>query len=274
MGRLIKMDFYRLFRSKLFWVTNIILFGLNFLINFAIPVLTDWSRELLRSTPDSGVSEAELAAMSESNHMHFADLLSNPLSGLFMVILFVSATGFLYADIKDGYIKNIAGQISKKGYTAFSKFIAILFHNAFFMVTALLSSTLAILICPKATLAFDGDMGDAFVSFLVNYLLGIALTSIALFFTAALGNKTLGIVIGVLFSVGALNLIYLGINKVIDLINIKNFDITKYMPDTLYGHVFKTSETVELCTALAVALIFTTGFIALSIFIINKKDVK
>ena len=100
------------------------------------------------------------------------------------------------------------------------------------------------------------------------------MTSVVLFITAALGNKTLGIVVGVIYSVGALQLVYFGINKIFELMRIKDFDIQEYLPDTLYGHIFEVSKPEKLFTALAVALIFTAGFIVLSVFVINKKDVK
>ena len=75
MGRLIKMDFYRLFRSKLFWITNIILFGISFAVNFAMPFITDWSISVLKSS-EVTVSEADLAAMEASKTALFSNLLA------------------------------------------------------------------------------------------------------------------------------------------------------------------------------------------------------
>ena len=264
MGKLIKMDIYRLFQSKLFWILGGVLFAIEFFMSFGLPFLLDMLKNF-SDKPDS------IAANSK---VSFSSLVSEPVSGFLLILMFASVTAFLYADIRNGYIKNIAGQLPKKGYTAVSKFVVSIIHNLIFMFFGFMGSFIGHLLCPKTTIVYDNMILSALVIFALHLLLSLAMVSIILFLTTGLRNKTIASVVGVLFSVGALSLLYMGINKLLEVVGLKEFDIGNYMPDQLYGQKFDLAAVNSVISAALVGITFCAVFLFLTIAIVNKRDVK
>ena len=265
MGKLIKMDFYRLFQSKTFWISAAVMFFLQGITSFSMPIL---QKNLLKfaSVPAENASEMLDTKLSE--------IFSSPMMSFFMLIMFISATTFLFADIRDGYVKNFVGQIARKGYSAISKFIVVCVHNAFFMLLALSGNILGVLLCPDSSLIVDSAVGSGIVVFFVELLLSFAMTSIILFLTTGLRNKTLASVVGVLFSVSALGLLYMALNQLLSMVGIKNFDVSNYAPDRLFNSQFDTAAIGAVINAIIVSVVFIGVFVGLTVAIFNKRDVK
>lgn len=112
MANLIKMDLRRLFLSKVFYITMGIVAFLNIVILTAIPLLTKM-----------------FAPGAEASVTKLSDIIANPFSIPWMIIaVFISMVSFSYADMANGYIKNIAGQIPRKSDTVVSKVAVIGVH--------------------------------------------------------------------------------------------------------------------------------------------------
>ena len=86
MGKLIKMDFYRLFQSKTFWISAAVMFLLQGITSFSMPIL---QKNLLKfaSVPVEDANELFDSKLSE--------IFSSPMMSFFMLIMFISATTFL-----------------------------------------------------------------------------------------------------------------------------------------------------------------------------------
>ena len=267
MGRLIKMDFYRLFQSKLFWILSGIFFFLQFLLTFLTPLLLRWLISMSGAPYHESDLDTKLSAVIET-----------PMPGLLMIIAFISATSFMYADLKNGYIKNIAGQISKKGYTTISKFTVLLFHNLFYMVLGVLAGCAGGLLSPGSSFVIDKDVPQAIEVFFIKYLLTLAMVSVILFIITALQNNVFATVMAVLFCVGALSLVYLGIDQILSLMKVKDFSITNYVPDQLYQTVsiseINQPDSYMALTAVIVGVAFIAVFVTGSVLMFNKRDVK
>ena len=94
MANLIKMDLRRLFLSKVFYLTMGIVAFLNIVILTAIPLLTKM-----------------FAPGAEASVTKLSDIIANPFSIPWMIIaVFISMVSFSYADMANGYIKNIGGE--------------------------------------------------------------------------------------------------------------------------------------------------------------------
>ena len=272
MGKIIKMDFYRLLQSKMFWIMSGVMFFVMALVQFSTPFLFD----LLKSfspNPDS---------ISETYDKSFISLISSPtesMTGWLIILLFISAASFLYADIKNGYIKNFAGQLPRRSYTVTSKFIVLLFHNFVFLTAGALGKIFGMLICPKANILFDDFSYFGFILFFVKFILSVAMVSLILLLATGLRNKTLAIVLGVLLSVNALSLLYLGINQLLSLIGVKNFDLNDYTLDGLYSKSYDISSLSSsngqlILNSLCVSVAFTVLSFVLTVLLVNKRDVK
>lgn len=258
MSKLIKMDLYRLIRSKMMWICVGIMSLLQLLVVVLGPIIL---RMLAAFSSES---------INTSFTMTLSDQLNNPFQSFMLILVLISAVSFFYADLANGYIKNIAGQVPAKGYTAVSKFIVIIVHNLIFMCFGTLSSVLGGLISPQVTLEFDMDLvPEALAVFFTKLLLLLALCAILLFVCTALRSKTFASVLAVLFGVSALSLVYALINNLLHNIS-SDIDITKFVPDEL----FNSTVYSNALSSIAVAVVYIVVFLALAVKIFNSRDVK
>lgn len=256
MGNLIRMDIYRMFRAKSFVVC---------LTTAFIVALAQTPLEQALYSLASVLGSQVTPPVREAN---FSTILRDPLPMINGMMLFISVALFFYADIENGYIKNIAGQVPRKGYTALSKFIAVIPHNLIFMlvgVAGMLAGTVIFkrIIIDEATL-------DGLRVFLLKFLLAQGICAILLTVVSALGNKSLGMVLAVLMGLGLLRLAYLGIDMGLkQVFPNMSFSISDYMPDQVLGQ-----SNPDTLTALLVALVSGGIFLPLAVGVVDRKDVK
>lgn len=266
MGNIIKMDFYRMFRAKSFIISNIILFIIA-VANRPIQLGLD----ALGQTIASG-GETPYKSMADSiKRCDFAELLSDPfVFSLSIILVLIPAVVFSYADIANGFIKNIAGQVSNKGYTVISKFVVLCVHNLIFMLVGVFGNVVSILIVSNFTgiVAF-GNVAVALGTFMIKWMLLMALTAILLFLTTGLKNKTLASVVGVIFGSGALGILHLMIDNIAQ--QALKFNPSEYDPTVLMD---SASTNALVFNAIVVSLVVIAIFIPLTVKIFNKTDVK
>ena len=256
MANLIRMDLYRMARAKRFWIC----LALAFL--FAASV-TPLSELIIKLAGLFGEAEVQ-----KETSVSFISLLSNPFPAINAMLVMLSACGFFYADVENGYVKNIAGQMPDKGFTILSKFIAILPHNLLFMLAGVAGSLLGSVFFRRITM--QGDVLEALRVIALKLLLMQSLCCLLLLATTALQSKSLGTVLAVLMGLGMMSLIYLAIDSGLNaMLPKKNFAIGDYMPDTLLGE-----EAPKTLRAILSALITGGIFLPLTIRIFDKKDVK
>jgi ABC-2 type transport system permease protein len=248
------MEWYKLRTSKLFIILLIVTFALNAIFLASLPMITS-------------------ALGAEMTATELSSILASPFAlGLLMIPIFISAVSFLYLDFSGGYIKNIAGQLADRGSLVFAKFIMIGVHNLIFFVTAAISAVLATAL--TGGIVMDAAVWSGILTLLLKWLLSLSLCTILMFFAVGLRNKTLAIIMAVVFSTGALSLLYMGINTGITaLFKVENIDVGNYLPDALMGSVnVITGELVV--NAIIVAAIFIGVFLWLTYMMFKKRDVK
>ena len=254
MTNLIKMEWYKLRTSKLFIILLIVTFVLNAIFLASLPMITS-------------------ALGAEMTATELSSILASPFAlGLLMIPIFISAVSFLYLDFSGGYIKNIAGQLADRGSLVFAKIIMIGVHNLIFFVTAAISAVLATAL--TGGIVMDAAVWSGILTLLLKWLLSLSLCTVLMFFAVGLRNKTLAIIMAVVFSTGALSLLYMGINTGITaLFKVENIDVGNYLPDALMGSVnVITGELV--INAIIVAAIFIGVFLWLTYMMFKKRDVK
>ena len=127
MGKLIRMDLYRMPKSKAFIICLI----LAFVLALAVAPLG----KVMFNLANSLSSESVEAYPAEVN---LSDVLSDPFPVINLMLVLLSLCFFFYADVENGYIKNIAGQMPMKGFTVLSKFIAAIVHNLVFAAVGII----------------------------------------------------------------------------------------------------------------------------------------
>lgn len=263
MGNLIKMDLRRLFLSKLFYITMGVVALLNIIITGALPLVTKF-----------------LAPSQLPKTVTLSSLFVSPFqASMLLFLLFISIVGFAYADIANGYIKNIAGQISRKGYLIISKYIVIGIHNFIFLAAGVISSIIGSYlgsVFAGYTIVADDQILQGFITFLIKWLLTMAISSILLFVTMGIRSKNLASIIGVIFGTGVLGLVYMGLNAAITNIfklTDTQFNIGDYVPDQLINSVNVVTGT-SVINALIVGVVFSVLFIVITIKVFESRDVK
>lgn len=255
MMKLIKMELYKLRTSKLFIISMIICFFLNALFIMGIPLL------MQVISPDMEMPVNELSS-----------LIAAPFSiGMILIVIYISVVSFLYLDFAGGFIKNIAGQ-AKRTDLVLAKFVAVAVHNLIFFAVGALSNIVGAL--GTGNFVVDGDVMGGVMTFLLRWLLSLAVCSILMLIVIGMTSKTFAIVMAVLFATGTVSLIYEGISfGVNSLLKIDSFQLSHYMPDSLYGSVDAVTGNLVV-NAIIVSVVFIVLFVALTCIVFKKRDVK
>lgn len=261
MANLVKMDLRRLFHSKMFFISAGIVAALNIILMTLIPLFTKF------------FIPSEMVRIVE-----FSDILVNPFAISWMIILmFISMVSFSYADIANGFIKNIAGQIPRKSDTIISKFIVIGLHNFIFIAVAALSMVAGQYLGSlfgTYQIVMDDQIGFALLTLLVKWLLTMAISSILLFLTTGVRNKTLASIVGVILGTGTMGLIYLGLSTAVDSIfKTSGFNLSLVMPDALLNTV-NVGANIGVINAVIASVVCAAIFLALTVKMFNTRDIK
>ncbi len=256
MMNLIKMECYKLRTSKLFMILLAVAFAANLLFSLGAQMLPKLF------VPNMPVEATPLSSV-----------LAQPFGlSLLMIIVFVSAVSFMSLDYSGGFIKNIAGQVGDRGKIVIAKFIAVGIHNLIFFIVGVISSLLGTLIAGQITA--DAAVMSGILTLLLKWFLSMALSSILLFFAVGIRNKTLATIIGVVLSLNALSLAYLGVNTLVaNVFKINDFDFGSFMPDALMNSVSVVNNELVV-NAIVVGAIFIALFVTLTYITFKKRDVK
>ena len=256
MGKLIRMDLYRMPKSKAFIICLI----LAFVLALAVAPLG----KVMFNLANSLSSESVEAYPAEVN---LSDVLSDPFPVINLMLVLLSLCFFFYADVENGYIKNIAGQMPMKGFTVLSKFIAAIVHNLVFAAVGIIGHLIGTALVQR--IVADSNVLDSIRVLVLKLVLLQSLCAILLLAASTLRSKSLGMILAVLFGLGLTSLIYMGINEGLKPVFGQATNISKYMPDVVM------SETpLDTLKALAVAIVTGGVFLLPAIRIFDRKDVK
>ena len=256
MGKLIRMDLYRMLRSKTFLICLLLAFLLA-LGNAPFEKLMF----TLANSLSTDINETFAAEVSLSG------ILSDPFPLVNLMLALLSLCWFFHADVENGYIKNIAGQMPMKGFTVLSKFIAASVHNIIFAAASIIVNLAGTMLVRQ--LIMDVNVVEVIRVLALKLLLVQSICAALLLVVATFRSKSFGMILAVLFGLSLTGLIYAGINEGLKPIFGEETNIAKYMPDTVMGET--PLDTVK---ALAVAIIWGGVFLIPAIRIFDRKDVK
>ena len=258
MSNLIRMDIHRMFKARSFKVCLVLAFLFGFL---GIPLARLFSL-ILTFLPDS-IEIGELLPESVT----ISSILQKPFPGMNSILIMFSVCYFYYADIEQGYIKNIAGQVSKKGYTMISRYIAVILHNLVFIATGIIGNLIGTALFVR--LIVDEEILKTLGSLGLRFLLLQGLCAILLLVTCGLGSKIFGMVLSVVFGAGLMSLLYLSIDTAVSLAFKTKIAIEQYMPDQLMDQT-----APALIPALPVAVLTIAVFLFLAVRVFDRREVR
>lgn len=292
MFNLIRMHFYRLFHSKITYITVLFIIAMGI---FSI-YMTDSDIQLMRegiSAATDGtdvvgitISEEEAEAISfgisaipdedwASGSIEIGSLLSVEVkSGLVLILIAIFTSTFAGAEERHGYIKNIAGLFPRREKLIFAKAVVIAVQILIMML--LFMATIVV-----TGLFFWGndlflDSAAALVRLVaVQYLLHLGFAMVIMFLCQLTKSRALSMTAGILISTGFLVPVCSLINKIVsELASGSDFDLNLY---TIYGNLALTeagSTHDILLRASIVGAGFTIGAVLLSAIAMKKTDIR
>lgn len=244
MIKMIRMNLRRLRKMRSLWIILLLIAGMTFFITYMMYSLTegDYTYGILQLMP---ISRAFYTIMVS----------------IFTVI-------YCCADMKSGYVKNIGGQIKSRSRIIISK-SATLF---IFMVVSY-ADMLLVQALGQKILFGTMDLGGktAFYAYAgAQFLLHFAACLFCMFITELVRKQAAAMTIVVVLSMGISELVYDGINAIIDN---PSFDITDYMLFGQINFLDITYNAADTRQAILVAVYFAVASVILACISITKRDV-
>ena len=256
MGKLIRMDLYRMLKSKTFLVCLLLTFLLALGSAPFEKLMYTLARSLSAEMNETFPAETSLSLM-----------LTNPFPMMGLMLALLSLCWFFHADMENGYIKNIAGQMPMKGFTVLSKFIAAFVHNLIFVAAGIIGNLIGTLLVRRFIM--DVNVLEVVRVLALKLLLIQSICATLLLVVTTFRSKSLGMILAVLYGMGPTGLIYAGINEALKPLFGPETNIIKYMPDTVMAE-----QPLNTAKSLAVAIIWGGIFLLPAIRIFDRQDVK
>lgn len=205
----------------------------------------------------------------------FSDFMEIYLNSGFCLLLqaiFVSV--FVYAEQKNGYVKNIAGQISHRWMLVVSKVTAValqMFAMFLSMGTALFAVGKC---CFGEKMVLDFTM-KAVKVFFVQYFLHFAFACLILCLCTLFKSMALGMTMGIMLSSKTGMILYSGINVLAERVfKIKEFDVSRYAIEMCVGEYSAAAAEEVLQRSVMVGVVYVAVTVLVAAVVFEKRDIK
>ena len=281
----IRMDVYRLFKTKSTYIILVIMIALSVMGTGLMSVMTEMTEaegqqvqteqmsdnagyagdddQLYEDTEGAqsqfsvSVSESDPDENDNSVLSFAMSDISGLQAGLFIIIFTVL---FSMADINSGFIKSIGGQVKGRGVLIVSKMVAIAIFTAIVIIADFLTQLIAVnMFFDDAVVGSASEIVRLLSSqFVLNFALAVLMMAIAMI----IKNNVVSMIIGVCMCSGIFELIFMGINYLMDKIGFNDFDINNILITGKIQNVTIGADASDIGYALLTAAIY----IAVSVF--------
>ena len=281
MLNIIKMDLYRMLKTKSMYVIWIVLAAIllitTFLCKTDYELLTEKDAMKQEQVTEPTVDNINVGMMvtlptEPGEKVTVYDIFfANSQGKLYALLLVIFTVLFSTADISSGYIKNIGGQVGNRGSLIFSRSIAL-------SVFTVLTMTGAFLFQAAANCIVFGKLEwgntKAILSYFVAELaLHYALVLICMAIAIILKNNVISMVIAVCLTMNVMTIVYGVVNSAIRKIGIQNFQIYKYTITGKLSLLPMNPSGNECLAAFGVAMVFIVIMISVSSVVFQKRDI-
>lgn len=281
MLNIIKMDLYRMLKTKSMYVIWIVLAAILLITTSLCKTDYELSTEkdamkqeqVTEPTVDNiNVGMMVTLPTEPGEKVTVYDIFfANSQGKLYALLLVIFTVLFSTADISSGYIKNIGGQVGNRGTLISSRAIALAVFTVLTMAGAFLFQA-------AANGIFFGELEwgntKAILSYFVTELaLHYALVLICMAIAIILKNNVISMVIAVCLSMNVMTIVYGVINSAIQKIGIQNFQIYKYTITGKLSLLPMNPSGNECLAAFGVAIVFIVMMISVSSVVFQKRDI-
>lgn len=281
MLNIIKMDLYRMFKTKSMYVIWIVLAAIllitTSLCKTDYELLNEKDAMKQEQVTEPTVDNINVGMMvtlptEPGEKVTVFDIFfANSQGKFYALFLVIFAVLFSTADISSGYIKNIGGQVGNRGSLIFSRSIAL-------SVFSVLTMTGAFLFQAAANCIVFGELEWGNTKVILSYFvaelaLHYALVLICMAIAIILKNNVISMVIAVCLTMNVMTIVYGVVNSAIQKIGIQNFQIYKYTITGKLSLLPMNPSGNECLAAFGVAIVFIVMMISVSSVVFQKRDI-
>lgn len=280
----IKMDLYRMYRMKSFYVVGVILAIATLFTTYMSVLDYNLIKEEYEKNPQAYGQEISSDGEQVNLGMDVTiptrpgemvtvyDQVYANLHGKFVALFMVIfAVLFSSSDISSGYIKNIGGQMKNRGNLILSKAVALFVYTVLTMFFYLIIQIVTQAVCfPELQ---TGSVKDLAAYVATQTLLHYALLLICMAVMIITRSKVFSMTFAVLLCMNVMAVLYSTADKVIAKLGIEDFNLIRY---TVTGRMslLEMSPSAEGCMkALLIAVLFGAVVTVLSGQIFRKRDI-
>ena len=281
MLNIIKMDLYRMLKTKSMYVIWIVLAAIllitTSLCKTDYELLTKKDAMKQEQVTEPTVDNINVGMMvtlptEPGEKVTVYDIFfANSQGKLYALLLVIFTVLFSTADISSGYIKNIGGQVGNRGSLIFSRSIALSVFTVLTMTGAFLFQ--AAVNCIVFGKLEWGNTKAILSYFVAELALHYALVLICMAIAIILKNNVISMVIAVCLSMNVMTIVYGVINSAIQKIGIQNFQIYKYTITGKLSLLPMDPSGNECLAAFGVAMVFIVMMISVSSVVFQKRDI-
>lgn len=288
MLNLMKMNFYRLFHQKSFYVMIAVAAFISWFMVFMVwwmPRIEAKTRENASQTNEEtgvgsgfhvgivagGVEGVERPEVEEFNLTDFVDDFFT--SGFSMILISVGVPLIVNSERKRGFIKNLGGQMKPRGMLTVAKLPVILFELVvIYAVTVLGFALFGRIYYEQYKL---GDIPAMCGAISVQLLLGLAFGALIMLVCTVARSAASGIIAGIIVSSGMFPYVYFLINRfaLAYLGAPEEFDISRYALDFYLSSFTSTAESSTMAAAVLAGAVYLLLASALGCLVMEKRDI-
>lgn len=286
MINMIKMDLYRMFKTKSLYVIWMIM-SLSLLFTAVMAKIED--KEMMKEMQNGQKVTAETEeAFDTTENMNLGIVVASPTSPgekitvydlIFAntqgkpIALFIAIFAVLFStsDINNGYIKNIAGQISRRGRLIAVKALSLLVYTVFSFGIAILSQA----VWNRIVFGYLewGDGRKLLLYLGTEIMLHFALAVICMAIAVVLKSNVISMIIAVCMCMNVMMILYEAVDKLISRIGIRNFDIMDYSVSGKISFLSMNLTDKESVTAICLSTAYIIIMTAVCSVIFEKRDI-
>ena len=281
MLNMLKMDLYRMFRTRsmyVIWIVMaVVIVATTALVKMDFDALNAENPSQEEQLTDAGTEDFNVGIMVElptqqGESITVYDVFyANSMSRFYALFLVIFAVIFSTADINSGYIKNIGGQVKNRGALIVSRAAALAVFTLITMAGVFLLQAVSNFIYFREV--EWGNLNAFMAYFFTEAALHYALVLICMAIAVILKNNVISMVISICLTMNLMSLVYYLIERFIDKVGIHNFVISKYTVTERISMLGMEPGGRECLVSLAVAVIFGIVVTTLSSVIFRKRDI-
>lgn len=287
MLNLIRMDLHRLVRIKSFWVMIAVTVCVSLFSVYMTHFDATTQNDMVVNMADMSVSEIppeeadvvfgiSVDTKSEwADKIDFTDLINSNFAGNMLAILCaIFPPIFVNGEQKNGYIKNIAGQLNNRGMLVLSKLTAVAVQVLIIFAVFIFSAAVMGKICWGDKLVFE-SVSDFAKVFGIHYLLHFSFASLVTALTILVRGSGLGMTFGILCSTGITSLLYAFADILLHKCGVsEEFTISSYFIENCITVVSPDLSGGDLTRVIAVGAVFLAVSALTAMTVMQKRDIR